>query len=340
MNEYIEIRFRKPSGARLRVARQTPGGIEFEETDPLERTVGFQLNPRGQATAERMRRIAQVKGWGLGEFRLSVSVEDGNIRLRGVDADSLPEGYYSLRVEVEEAATQQGSTAIGVEHDGHATLEVTVLFDVRDLDVDLTGCDAEIARLLDSSEIDGEDGVAWVQSAAYRPTRRACLMNLLASLRVRPTVSDMLIDQVSRVLAVANDRAYMKVDRALLPRLEALVLDPSRPFYREGTPTAPIHGRLLDQIPPAEKPGFTNLLSFRGEGRPSLQMVIAVPPATSPHTYAEFDLDLGNPLQDVLGFIVHMGELLDGKPTNHLDLRKVLAKTSAREFLYYRVVAG
>ena len=58
-----------------------------------------------------------------------------------------------------------------------------------------------------------------------------------------------------------------------------------------------------------------------------MQMVIAVPPVNSPHTYAEFDIDLGNALQDVLGFVVHMGELLDGKPTNHLELRPKLAKT-------------
>jgi len=43
-------------------------------------------------------------------------------------------------------------------------------------------------------------------------------------------------------------------------------------------------------------------------------------------------------LQDLVGFFVHMGELLDGKPTNHLDLRKDLARTKASDFLYYRVV--
>ena len=66
-------------------------------------------------------------------------------------------------------------------------------------------------------------------------------------------------------------------------------------------------------------------------------MVIAIPPIGMPHTYAEFDLDLGNPLQDVLGFVTHVGELLDGKPTNHLDLRKTLAKGKAADFLYYTV---
>ena len=91
--------------------------------------------------------------------------------------------------------------------------------------------------------------------------------------------------------------------------------------------------------PVAVRARFSDLLSFRGEGKPSMQAVIAVPPPDLPHTYAEFDLDLGNPLQDVLGFIVHVGELLDGKPTNHLDLRKTLAKTKAANFLCYTVVS-
>jgi hypothetical protein len=55
------------------------------------------------------------------------------------------------------------------------------------------------------------------------------------------------------------------------------------------------------------------------------------------HTDAEFDLDLGNALQDLEGFVVHMIELADGKPTDHLDMRKTLAKTAARVFLYYDI---
>jgi hypothetical protein len=71
-----------------------------------------------------------------------------------------------------------------------------------------------------------------------------------------------------------------------------------------------------------------------------MQIVIAVPPPELPHTYVDLDLDLGNPLQDLLGFVVHMGELLDGKPTNHLDLRKKIAKTKAGGFLCYTVVTA
>lgn len=337
MNEYIEVEFRKPTGQRLRVKRQVTGGIEFDEPDPIERTVGFQLNGRSEVTRHRMRRIAQVKGWDLGQFKLRISVEDGNIVLRGVDADALPEGHYSLRVRVEEARCVQESTSADVEQDGHGVVTVEVQTDDRSVDVDLASCDPAIERVIDDSTIDGFPASTWLASPDWRATRKACLLNLLAALRVSPSKSDNLIDDVHQVFKVFNDRAYMKVDSAIKRRVEQLVKDPKKPFYAEGPPTAAIHRLLLDEIPADEKNGFTELLSFRGEGKPSLQMVIAVPPVGLPHTYAEFDLDLANPLQDVLGFIVHVGELLDGKPTNHLDLRKALAKGKAGDFLYYSV---
>jgi hypothetical protein len=337
MNEYIEIEFRKPNGQRLRVNRQVTGGIEFDEPDPIERTVGFQLNGRSEATQLRMRLIAQVKGWDPGQLKVTISVEDGNIVLRGVDADSLPEGAYELRVQVEEAKAAQASRNVTVDHDGHGLLSVVIEQDDRTVAVDLSSCDPEIFRVLESSQVDGFLASDWVKSTDWRPARRACLLNLLAALRVSPTKSDSLIDMVQDVFKVFNDRVYMTVDSALKPRIDNLVMDPSKPFYAEGRPTASIHQRLLDAIPPAEKSGFTDLLSFRGEGKPSLQMVIAVPPVGSPHTYGDFDLDLGNPLQDVLGLVTHMGELLSGKPTNHLDLRKKLAKGKAADFIYYTV---
>ena len=337
MNEYIEVEFRKANGQRLRVKRQVTGGIEFEEPDPIERTVGFQLNGRSEVTRHRMRRIAQVKGWELGQFKLKISVEAGNVILRGVDPEALPEGNYSLRVQVEEADTRQATTRVDVEQDGHGILQVEVRQDDRTVDVDVSSCDPEIDRVLDASQIDGVPAPAWLEADDWRPTRKACLLNLLAALRVSPSKSDHLIDQVHEVFKVSNDRAYMKVDSALAARIDDLVKDPNKPFYAEGPPTAAIHRLLLDEIPPGEKPGFGELLSFRGEGKPSLQMVIAIPPIGMPHTYAEFDLDLGNPLQDVLGFVTHVGELLDGKPTNHLDLRKTLAKGKAADFLYYTV---
>lgn len=341
MNEFIEVRFQK-NGRRLRVRRQLPGGIEFEEPDALERTVGIAFSPRSEATKVRMDSIRRIQGWEPGEFKLNRSVEDGSIVLRGVNEHALPEGDYKLRLQIEEAKTPRAVNA-KVDQDSRAVVVVDVEMDDRDVDVDLTDVDGSIEAVLDRSEVDGRAALEWLGDTDRRPTRQACLLNLLASLRTRPTaaVSSSLLMLVHDIFYVANDRIYAKVDRRMLPVLESLVADPDRPFFAEGKPHAAIHGRLLTEIPepPEIKARFTDLTSFRSEGKPSMQVVVAVPPADLPHTYAEFDLDLANPLQDVVGIFIHLGELLDGKPTNHLDLRKPLAKTRAGKFLYYTVVS-
>ena len=338
MNEFIEVRFRK-NDRRLRVRRQLPGGIEFDESDALERTIGIQFTPRNDITRIRMDSVRRIQGWHPGEFKLNLSVENGSILLRGANPHALPEGRYGLRLQIEEATSPRMENA-AVDHDGFAIVDVDLQMDDRTVAVDLSDIDADIMGVLDRSTVNGMPAVDWLEDETRRPTRRACLLNLMASLRTRPDNGAPLIRLVHDVFMVANDRLYAKVDRKLLDSLQTLAADPKRPFYAEGAPHAPIHGRLLTEMPePADvKASFGNLLSFRAEGAPSMQVVIAVPPAGSPHTYADFDLDLGNPLQDVEGFFVHMGELLDGRPTNHLDLRKRLVRTSAAEFLYYTVV--
>ena len=337
MNEYIEIEFRKPNGQRLRVKRQLNGGIEFDEPDPIERTVGIQINGRGDATKQRMKRMEKVKGWGPGGFKLVPSVEDGNIVLRGVDPNALPEGLYAIKVQMEGAKTKTLKPNADVVQDGHDLVTIEVQRDERDVTIDLSACDADISRVLGASKVDGEGAAAWLASPDPRPARKACLLNLLASLRVAPGKSDDMLGEVLEVLSVFNDRIYVKVGSALKNRIDSLVKDPKKPFYAEGPPTAQIHQKLLEVIPSSESGRFKDLLSFRSEGRPSLQMVIAVPAVGLPHTYAEFDLDLANPLQDIVGFVFHVGELLDGKETSHLDLRRKLAEGKASEFLYYKV---
>lgn len=339
MNEFIEVQFQK-NGKRLRVKRQLPGGIEFDEPDPLERTIGIQFSASNPITRLRMDSIRRIQGWEPGEFKLNLSVEDGSILLRGVDKHALPEGRYRIRFEIEEAKSPQAQIA-NVGHDRGATVTIGVAMDDRTVDVDLSDVDADIRAVLDRSIVDGGTATEWLEDANPRPTRQACLLNLMASLRTRPTIGTPLLPLVDRVFLVANDRIYARVDRKLLDTLQTLADDPDRPFFAEGKPRAAIHGRLLTEMPePIEvKSRFKDLVSFRAEGKPSMQVVVAAPPPDLAHTYAEFDLDLGNPLQDIVGFFVHMGELLDGKPTNHLDMRKPLGKTKAKDFLYYSVVA-
>jgi hypothetical protein len=339
MNEYIEITLRR-NDKRLRIKRQVPGGIELDEPDPIERSVHIGFDAADEITEYRMRRVRQLQGWDPGQFKLVVTVEDGAIRLRGVDRFSLPEGRYTIAVNIEEAKTRAATRNVAVAHDGSGSLAVAVETDDREVVVDLTDCDPAIQDILDSSTINGEGAVEWLADEV-RPARKACLMNLLASLRVRPTLTNNLARYVREVFWVVNDRAYAKVDRGLFDRFVELSVDPQKPFYREGSPKADIHLRLLEHIPESAggKALFppASLVSFRGEGTPSLQAVIAKPPAGIDYTYADLDLDLGNPLQDVVGLVVHIGELVSGTSTNHLDLRKLLAKGRTKPYLYYTI---
>ena len=332
----------RKKGKRLPIKRRTPGGIEFDEPDPIERTVGIGFDAGSDATRERMNSIRRLQGWEPGQFKLNVSVEDGCLMLRGVNEHALPEGLYKIRLEVEEAKALGGARTADVDHDGHAVVDVEIKTDDRAIDVDFTDADPSVRTVLERSTVDFMPAIEWLADANRRPTRQACLLNLLASLRARPSVRSPLVGLIHDVFFVSNDRAYAKVDRALQTALQDLALDPKKPFFEEGEPHAPIHGQLLERLPepPEVKARFGRLLSFRSEGRPSMQVVVAVPPADLPHTYAEFDLDLANPLQDLVGFFVHMGELFDGKPTNHLDLRAALGKTTAAPFLCYSVRPG
>ena len=67
-------------------------------------------------------------------------------------------------------------------------------------------------------------------------------------------------------------------------------------------------------------------------------VLTALPPAGAGAYCAEFDIDLGNPLQDVTGFLVHVGEVLGPKKTDHLGLYKKLAKDKKiKPFLGYKI---
>ena len=66
-----------------------------------------------------------------------------------------------------------------------------------------------------------------------------------------------------------------------------------------------------------------------------MQVVVAAPSVGTAPFCADMDIDLGNPLEDIDGFVVHMGELAAGGDTDHLALRPDLAKGPTRDFVYY-----
>ena len=340
MNELITISLRR-NDKPLRINRQVPRGIELVERFPTDRYVHIGFTADDPITEYRMRRVRQIQGWDPNQFKLNRTIENGAIVLRGIDKFSLPEGRYVITLAIEDANTKPASRSVVEPNDGSATLDVAVKTDDRNVSVDLTRCDPDIQAVLDRSTIDNEGAEEWLENDDVRPARRACLLNLLASLRVRPTLSSNLVACVRNVFWMENDRAYATVDRALFDRFQALAADPKKSFYREGYPKSDTHLRLLERLPETAtgKALFPRdrLVSFRGEGQPSLQAVILEPPAGVDYTYADLDLDLGNPLQDLVGLVVHMGELAGGKTTNHLDLRKLLAKGSAKPYLYYTI---
>jgi hypothetical protein len=291
-----------------------------------------------------MMHIRQVKGWSPQEFRLRMSVEDGSLVIRGDDEYSLPEGFYDVTADVDSAKVKKKPKRVEVKHDSHGVVVVDLELDERTIDVDIAGADTQILDVLARSVFDGQAGTLWIDDDDVRPTKRACALNLLANLRVFPSLSKPLITDVMCLIHGGDERTYAQVSPAFCDRVTALSEDHDL-VYPEGPPHASIHELLLKSIEafdPAATGVFlkSGLRSFRAEGGPSLQMVITTEPQkTYPSRYADLDLDLGNPLQDVAGFVVHIGELLDGKPTNHLDLWKKLKKGKASSYLYYKVVA-
>ena len=66
---------------------------------------------------------------------------------------------------------------------------------------------------------------------------------------------------------------------------------------------------------------------------------IAEPKEGSPDTlYVDLDIDKANPNYDVARFILHVGDLISSKKTNHLKLRKRLVGGATGDFIYYDAV--
>src|SRR5262245_4524133 len=160
MNEFIEVQFKK-NDKRLRVRRQLPGGIEFDEPDPLERTVGIEFSARNEITRVRMDSVRRIQGWQPGEFKLNLSVANGSILLRGANEHALPEGRYGIRLQIEEAKTPQLQTA-AVDHDGSAVVQINVQTDDRAVAVDLDDADEDIRALLERSNVNGVPAAEWL----------------------------------------------------------------------------------------------------------------------------------------------------------------------------------
>lgn len=176
--------------------------------------------------------------------------------------------------------------------------------------------------------------VDWLSSMSPRASRKACLLNILAKLAGERAP---LLDTVTGIFFADVDRIYTEVTPECASLMQRLADDPRTPFNAEGPPKASVHSRILTRA--GVPHDAYSLRSFRQQGRNSLQVVVASPrDGRGDRHFAELDIDLGNPLQDLVGIIVHLGELVNPGKTDHVALRKKLLKTSARDFICYDVV--
>jgi hypothetical protein len=346
MNEAFRLRLLR-SGKRWPIDAFTRDGVVLNnERDAFPRAVSLEFDARSPITAYRMNRVRQLNGWQPWEFRFHTTLADGELVFTGADPFGLPSGHYWLRIRVTDLKAPSGKLSLDLkEGQADARLDAAVQPDPRSITLStaFSQFDPAILNILQAagSVLDGVPVEQWLASGDPRPNRKACLLNLMAKLRTVPTPKAPLISDVRSVFFVATERVYGDVRAELFARLQALAADPAKPFFYEGKPASPTHLKLLERV---EGHGWGHaadydLHSFRQEGKLSMQVVVALPKSGTGAHFADFDIDLGNPLQDAQGFVIHMGELASGADTDHLALRAKLVKGAVKEFLYYRVTS-
>jgi hypothetical protein len=341
MNESIRIRF-EMDGEPLSVDMLDETGVRFEnEADAWPRTLVVEFDADNEITRTRMHWVRERMGWNPGLFNLRLTRDGGELVLSGTDARAFPGGVYWLVLQVNSLRIKGGVHRVVVDEDSEATLTLEVTEDPRRvvLRTPIDEWDDLIRATLtrQGQTFDGLPLADWMASAGPRESRKACLLNLMAKLRVLPDEDEPFLNHVRRIFLSDVERIYVETDRRLLLRLRALAARQERPFYDEGPPASPDHLRLLSR---AAVPN-DRLQSFRQDGRNSMQVVVAYPDGTAANGqyFADVDIDLGNPLRDLEGFVIHMGELLSGSDTDHLKLHDELvkAKQPTAPFIYYDV---
>ncbi|HEV8236853.1 MAG TPA: hypothetical protein VGP84_19720, partial [Gemmatimonadaceae bacterium] len=251
--------------------------------------------------------------------------------------------YWIRVVGIEDETVDRQKQSFTIAKNGTtATVTVAVPGTVHSVTLAL-GNDSKIGRLLDGlCPLDGGSLRAWLNNPKVEARRKSAALNLLAKLRSFPTADDPFIDLVIGIFEGKPDRIYASVQPELHERLLDLTVGDAAIVEDEGTPFDAVHDELLANLPVAPDAAVSDhysLDSFRADGRPSLQTVVAIPPSGDPHGYyADFDLDQADSLQDLAGFVVHMGEIANGTLTDHFALHDKLSQDPAiKPFIYYSV---
>lgn len=297
---------------------------------PPRRTT-VELRPR-DATAELSLRLAG------GVLPLAATVRDGALRVESVPAGRLRGGFW-LRLRVDDLQIAGGRWSRVVLDDtgqGRATLAARP----RALEVlPAERLDPLVRAVLDGpSRVDGLPPEQWLREPLRQPKRRACLLNLLAVLRAIDLFGRPAVTTLQELLHVATDHLQARASAELYWLVSEAARLPDSPARQRVFDDFGIHSshkRALERLArELGLPAPASFESFRFEGRPSLQIVFAIPPGAADSHLVDLDLDLGNPRQDLLGLVVHFGELFD-EGLDHVALRRKLARGPAGPYLGY-----
>lgn len=344
MNEALLIRFQSPKGPLTVKDFKSDEGVTFDhhpDASPLNFAIGFRPLLPGALELVRARH-----DWRNKEFGVDVKAESGGLRVSGFqgDPEGLPASAYDLTIELESYRFKDDQPRVVIHDGGTVNIQMDEKPDPRQVQL-RNNFDPLTAAVIahPSSRVDRAALAEWLASDIPRASRKACLLNLLCKLRTPPApaqgFAESLTSLMDFVFFADVDRAYAAFRPKLHEQLETLVA--AGVWAREGAPGAPIHRRLLDGMSRIGVPNVSNyqLISYRQGGAACLQLVIAKPPMGADGTvYADIDIDLGNPLWDLAGLIVHIGELLDSGRTDHFALRKRLVKGDTKDFVFYDIV--
>lgn len=347
MNESFLLSFQSEGRPRNVASFRADQGIVFEwhrDASPLILALGLKALSPGKLEPVRSRH-----GWRDKQFYLDAVVEAGGLRFSGFqgDPEGLPPGVYDLTVEVESMRLRRPARRIEIREGRQTQVVLEEIPDRRAIRL-RDNLDPQISGLIREprSVIDGQPLADWLGSRQPRAARQACLLNVLAKLRVPPDppagFTAPFTSSLEFLYFADVDRVYAAARSELASYLEELVA--AKLWVKEGRPVATIHERLLASlarfgVDEATRERFA-LNSFRQGGRNCLQICVASPPEdfADPTLYLDIDIDLGNPFWDLEGLFVHLGEFLDPAKTDHFALRRALNQGATKDFLCYDVV--
>lgn len=344
MDERILLQFENDGKPMKVVSFNAAEGIAFhkpKDASPLNVAIGLQALLPGRLDAVRLR-----NDWREKQFNLDVTVKDGGLLLSGFrgDPEGLPFGAYDLTVEVESYRFKNSQQRIVLKKGAQRDVIIIAEADRRRVEL-LDNFDTATEALVRTSSIDGDTLEAWLTSATPREARKACLLNILTKLAAPPMPGISKRSLTSRCVSLHFadvDRVYGSADPALRADLDEFVRKEGWVF--EGRPKASIHQKVVrdamkrfPELKGRSQDDFA-LTSYRQGGRNCLQIVVAEPQFAHPVLYVDVDIDLGNPLWDLQGALIHLGELLDSGRTDHFALHDNLATAATKDFVFYRVV--